>query len=70
MNPFGWIGAGLVFLAMWLVGNQRRSGFLVGAVAEGFWLAYSYAIGSIELGVMACIYAGVHLRNYFAWRSK
>lgn len=70
MNPYGWIGAALVLLSMWIVGNGNRVGFLVGAVAEGFWLIYAFSIGSVELAIMSVVFVGVYIRNWMLWKRN
>lgn len=66
-NPYGWVGSALVFLSMWMVGRKNRFGFIVGAVAETFWLIYSVKIGSTELGFMSIVFAGLYLFNFWKW---
>lgn len=70
MNPWGWLGAALVLLSMWVVGNGHRQGFLIGALAEAFWLVYAYTIGSTELAIMSFIFVGVYLRNWIKWQKS
>jgi hypothetical protein len=70
MNPYGWIGAALVLVSMWSIGNGCRYGFLIGMVAELFWLWYAICIGSIELAMMSFIFAGVYLRNWALWKKR
>lgn len=70
MNPWGWLGAALVLLSMWTVGNGHRWGFLIGALAELAWAAYAYTIGSLELGLMSVVFVGVYLRNWNLWKKR
>lgn len=70
MNYCGWVGSGLVFLSLWMVGQKKRTGFLVGAVAELFWLLYSIHLGSVELGIMAVLFVCVYLNNYRKWGNE
>lgn len=69
INPFGWIGSTLIFVGLYLTGERNRLGFLVGAIAELFWLIYAYTIGSLELGVMAVAFIVIYLRNFTKWKA-
>lgn len=70
MSYTGWIGTALVFVSLVTVGQKRRSGFLVGALAEVFWFLYGIHLGSFELSLMAVVFIGVYLRNYYLWGNN
>ena len=70
INPFGWIGSVLVFVGLYLTGQKFRAGFLVGAVAELFWLAYSVTIGSVELGLMSIAFVAIYVYNFQQWKGS
>lgn len=69
INPWGWIGAGLVFVGIYLTGRRIRVGFIFGAIAELFWLLYAYTIGSVELGVMAILFVLIYLHSFLKWKA-
>lgn len=69
VNLFGWMGSALIFLALYLTGKKNRLGFLIGGIAEIFWLMYSYTIGSLELGVMAVVFVALYLHNFWKWKG-
>lgn len=59
------LGLVLTFASLWLVSRRRRSGFLVGALANAAWLGFAILTQSA-----ATVYANVLIggMNLFAWR--
>ena len=70
MTYTGWVGSALVFLGLWLTGRKNKYGFIVGAVAELFWLLYSIHINSPELGIMAVVFIIIYLWNFYKWSAS
>lgn len=65
---WSWTLTGIGVTGLWLVGNRRRSGFLVGLFAQALWIAYACATDQPGFYVSAVVYGAVNLRNYRAWR--
>lgn len=58
------VGMGLSFASLWQLSRKRRSGFLLGALANAAWLGFGFLSESA-----ATVYANVlfGLMNLYAW---
>lgn len=52
---------------LWLVGNKRREGFLVGLVAQPLWLAFDLYVGAYGLMPLAIVLGWLYVRGYRNW---
>lgn len=68
-NYYGvdWILFALVFWHIWLLGNQRRSAFLVGMLATVFGATFGVMSGSLATTVMNITFCFLHWRAYLKW---
>ncbi|MGB3616514.1 MAG: hypothetical protein WBA12_00200 [Catalinimonas sp.] len=66
-----WLGMGLSLLASYLLGNQRRIGFLVFIVANVIWVFLGFAwFDSIGTAVGNLVFLLINLRGYLRWTRK
>lgn len=59
---------GLVGMAM--LGDRKRSGFLVYMLATSFGMAFSLLAHSFPIMVTNCLMFGLNLRGYLKWRHR
>lgn len=52
---------------MWLVSEKRRSGFLVGLVAQPLWMVFDLYTGAYGLLPLAPIMSLILLRGWWKW---
>lgn len=65
-----WLGMALSLLAVYMLGNQNRYGFLVFAVANLIWVALGiWWMSSIGIAVGNGIFLVINLRGYFNWNK-
>jgi len=57
-----------VFISLFLIGDKRITGFIVGMTSATLALAFSFQIGSVANGVTALMLFGLYLRGYMKWR--
>jgi hypothetical protein len=63
------IGLSVVgMLGFYLVGEKRRSGWLVGIVSQFLWLAYAVAFRQWGFVLGCFIFGGTYLRNWLRWK--
>ena len=68
MSPiWSWALTLIGITGWWLVGNNRREGFVVGIAVQFLWVAY--AITSRHWGLLASafLYGSVAARNWSRW---
>lgn len=71
MNYYGvdWLLFLLIVTHLWLLGNQRRSAFLVGIAATICGVVFGYLIGSFATILMNIVFTFMHIRAYMKWKS-
>ena len=62
-----WALFGFTAANMWLLGNKRREGFIVGIVSQPVWLVFDWHVGAYGLMPLALILGGLYLRGYVKW---
>ena len=68
-NYYGidWIGALMLFVSTFLIGNKKREGFLVGIGGCLLMLVFSIMAGSVGSFVLNVVLGILNLRGYFRW---
>ena len=64
-----WLIMLTVFAGIFLLGNKRREGFLIGMISALFGLIFSFQIGSIANTIASVVLLGLYLRGYLAWKQ-
>lgn len=64
-----WLAMASTFLSLWLLGEGRRSGFLLGMVAAGFWFSFGVLAGSLANPIANTLFFVLNVRGYRRWRA-
>jgi hypothetical protein len=56
-----------VFIGLFLLGDKKKAGFVVGMISSTIAFAFSFQIGSIANGVTAATLFVLYLRGYIKW---
>ena len=59
-----------VFAGLFLIGDKKKAGFLVGMASSTLAFAFSFQIGSIANGVTAAMLFLLYLRGYIKWYAS
>jgi hypothetical protein len=62
-----WVLTGFTCVNLWLLGRQRRSGFIVGLAAQPLWLAFDYAVGAYGLMPLALVLGWLYVDGWRRW---
>lgn len=62
-----WLAVALNMLGLYLLGNRRRVGFLLGIAAETIWLIWSATLEVYALSAMSTIYICLAMRAWVKW---
>lgn len=54
---------------LYLTGNMKRVGFLVGLGAQVLWIAYAIATRQWGFIATAVVYGGMYYRNWIRWKK-
>lgn len=57
-----------VFIGLYMIGDKKIAGFIVGMTSATLAFAFSFQIGSVANGVTALMLFGLYLRGYLKWR--
>ena len=63
-----YIAAACVIVAMVLLGDRKRTGFLLYMLATCFAMAFAIMAHSFPIIVTNCIVFGLNLRGFLKWR--
>ncbi len=68
-NYYGidWVIFALVVTHLWMLGNQWRNAFLLGAIASCFGLVLGLLINSLASVLMNIAFCFMHIRAYNKW---
>lgn len=71
MNPLylSWGLTVFTFLNVWLIGNKRREGFLVGLAAQPVWVVFDIMTGAYGLLPVGLLLGYLYIRGYVKWGS-
>ncbi len=62
-----WIVTLTVFIGIFLLGEKKKMGFIVGMISEVFAFVLSFQIKSVANGVTAIILFSLYFRGYVRW---
>lgn len=62
-----WIVMITVFVAMFLLGDKKRSGFIVGMISASFAFIFGIQVGSIANIIIGVVLFILYLRGYMKW---
>jgi hypothetical protein len=69
MNPaWSYVLTSVGVIGLILAGRKRRTGWLVGLLAQAIWAAYAAATEQYGFIVSALVYGYVYADNYIRWR--
>lgn len=70
-NYYGvdWLAMVLAFIAVYLLGNKKRSGFLVGMFACVFWCIFAYMAESLADILANGIVLLLYYKGYKYWKK-
>ncbi len=65
------LATGLVTIfGVWLQGNHRWEGWLVGLLNQGLWFVFIVVFGAWGLLPLCAVFGAVDLRNLLKWRRE
>lgn len=65
-----WIAAILEISGLWIIGNKKKSGFLMMILCSISWIMIGISNHLYGLSLAALICFIVHVRNYLKWKPK
>ena len=67
---FDYLGLMLSFLSLWQLARRRRSGFLLGAMANGAWLRFGFLSESAATVFANVLFGGMNFYAWMRWRHE
>jgi nicotinamide riboside transporter PnuC len=67
---WSYVLAGLGILSLYLTGKKMKSGWVVGLINSGLWIAYGISSQQFGFIISAGFFIGVQLKNYLSWREE
>lgn len=65
-----WLGTLCTFLCIYLVGEKKRSGFVMGFIANLIWLPVGLMAGSYAIIIANFIYGAQNILGYYKWTKE
>jgi len=65
-----WIGMALGLLALWMLGNRDRRGFVAFMISNAIWIGLGFWIGSLAMIVGNAVILVVNLRGWTRWTRE
>lgn len=62
-----WLAMILTFIAIWLIGNKNKSGFVIHIVGNVCWIGMGFMAGSIATMVANAAFILVNARAIMLW---
>ena len=69
-NGADWAGFGLTLVSLHMLGDHRRAGFLLGAVASVAWALFSVQAESTPTLIANGVFLALNLRGWAKWRPR
>ena len=63
-----WLLFVLIIIHLWMLGNKRRSAWLVGISICSCSIVFGYLTESLAVILMNVIFVTFHIRNYIKWK--
>ena len=64
-----WLIAISVFAGIFLLGDKKRLGFILGAISSVLGIIFSIQIKSIANGLVSIVLLFLYMRGYFNWKK-
>ncbi|GAB5465846.1 MAG: nicotinamide mononucleotide transporter [Candidatus Kapaibacteriales bacterium] len=66
-----WLAMLLSLLGVYIIGNKRKSGFLVFALSNVIWALLGFTLmGSYGVAIGNLIFVVINIRGYLSWNKK
>ena len=65
-----WLATLLTFLAIWLIGDQNRSGFYIMNAGNALWIVVGILTHSLALVVANLLFIALNVRAIIRWSRK
>lgn len=65
-----WLAIVLTFLSLYLLGQQKRAGFIYGLLANIAWLTFGMLAQSIANMVANAVFSFLNIRGFVKWSGK
>jgi len=56
--------------AMWWIGSKKRAGFLIGLLAQFFWLALFIYLKTYIVIITCAVYGTLYFRGWIKWKEE
>jgi hypothetical protein len=72
LNHFGldWLAMALTFVAIYLLGNKRRSGFVVMMAGNLGWIAVGVTATSVAMVIANAGFFSMNVRGFLKWAPR
>lgn len=67
---WSYVLAAVGLTGLYLTGNMKSVGFLVGVAAQGLWIGYAIHTQQWGFIPMSLVYGAMYWRNYHKWERK
>jgi hypothetical protein len=64
------LGLVLSFVNLWQISRKRRSGFLIGALANAAWLVFGFSTRSPATVFANALFGGMNLYAWVRWKHE
>ena len=64
-----WVGMALGLLALWMMGNRDRRGFVAFMISNAIWIGIGWWIGSLAMVIGNAVILAVNLRGLARWKE-
>ena len=65
-----WLAAALLIVYLYLIGEKKRFGFIIGIFSACSWLIYAYLTHSIANFMINILTIFLFIQNYRKWKTK
>ena len=65
-----WVGMALGLLALWLLGNRDRRGFVAFMISNAIWIVIGSWIASLAMILGNAVILVVNLRGWMRWNQS
>lgn len=66
-----WLATGLSLLAVYLLGNKNKMGFISFSMANALWVFLGFSLmNSLGIAIGNIIFLTMNIRGYISWNKK
>ena len=65
-----WIGAAFLIVYLYLIGEKKRFGFILGILSAFAWMVYGYLTQSVANILINLLTVIIFIQNYRKWKTK